>query len=90
MITPEFVIAFAQKAIILTISLAMPMLGLGLIAGLTISVFQAVTQIQEMTLTFVPKIICVFLGLLFAAPWMLEKLISFTSNILENIPMYIR
>ena len=90
MVTPEFVIAFAQKAIILTISLAMPMLGLGLIAGLTISVFQAVTQIQEMTLTFVPKIIAVFLGLLFAAPWMLEKLISFTSNILENIPMYIR
>ncbi len=90
MITPEFVIAFAQKAIILTISLSMPMLGLGLIAGLTISVFQAVTQIQEMTLTFVPKIIAVFLGLLFAAPWMLEKLISFTSNIIENIPMYIR
>ncbi len=88
--TPEFVIAFAKQAIILTISLSMPMLGLGLIAGLTISVFQAVTQIQEMTLTFVPKIIAVFLGLLFAAPWMLEKLISFTSNILENIPMYIR
>ncbi len=90
MITPEFVIAFAKEAIILTISLSMPMLGLGLIAGLTISVFQAVTQIQEMTLTFVPKIIAVFLGLLFAAPWMLEKLISFTSNILGNIPMYIR
>ncbi len=88
--TPEFVIAFAKEAIILTISLAMPMLGLGLIAGLTISVFQAVTQIQEMTLTFVPKIIAVFLGLLFAAPWMLEKMIAFTANILENIPMYIR
>ncbi|HCY86434.1 MAG TPA: flagellar biosynthetic protein FliQ [Desulfobacteraceae bacterium] len=88
--TPEFVIAFAKQAIILTISLAMPMLGLGLIAGLAISVFQAVTQIQEMTLTFVPKIIAVFLGLLFAAPWMLEELIAFTSNILENIPMYIR
>jgi flagellar biosynthetic protein FliQ len=88
--TPEFVIAFAKEAIILTISLAMPMLGLGLLAGLTISVFQAVTQIQEMTLTFVPKIIAVFLGLLFAAPWMLETLIAFTRNILENIPMYIR
>ncbi len=88
--TPEFVIAFAKEAIILTISLSMPMLGLGLLAGLTISVFQAVTQIQEMTLTFVPKIIAVFLGLLVAAPWMLEKLVSFTRNILENIPMYIR
>ena len=88
--TPEFVVEFAKQAIILTISLSMPMLGLGLIAGLIISVFQAVTQIQEMTLTFVPKIIAVFLGLLFAAPWMLEQITSFTVNILENIPMYIR
>ncbi|WP_321494516.1 flagellar biosynthesis protein FliQ [uncultured Desulfobacter sp.] len=88
--TPEFVVEFAKQAITLTILLSMPMLGLGLIAGLTISVFQAVTQIQEMTLTFVPKILAVFLGLLFAAPWMMEKLISFTTNIIINIPMYIR
>lgn len=88
--TPEFVVAFSKEAILLTIYLSAPMLGLGLIAGLIISVFQAVTQIQEMTLTFVPKIIAVFLGLLFAAPWMLEKVTSFTANILENIPMYIR
>jgi len=88
--TPEFVVAFAKDAILLTIYLSMPMLGLGLIAGLIVSVFQAVTQIQEMTLTFVPKIIAVFLGLLFAAPWMLEKMTSFTARVLENIPMYIR
>ena len=88
--TPEFVVEFAKQAIILTISLSMPMLGLGLLVGLMVSVFQAVTQIQEMTLTFVPKIIAVFLGLLFAAPWMLDQLITFTTNILENIPMYIR
>lgn len=88
--TPEFVIAFAKQAITLTIYLSMPMLGLGLIAGLIVSVFQAVTQVQEMTLTFVPKIIAVFLGLLFAAPWMLEELITFTKHVFENIPMYIR
>ena len=88
--TPEFVVEFAKQAIILTIYLSMPMLGLGLIAGLVVSVFQAVTQVQEMTLTFVPKIIAVFLGLLFAAPWMLEKLTSFTRHVIENIPMYIR
>lgn len=88
--TPEFVIAFAKQAITLTILLAMPMLGLGLVAGLIISVFQAVTQIQEMTLTFVPKILAVFIGLLFAAPWMMEKLMAFTTNIINNIPMYIR
>ena len=88
--TPEFVIEFAKQAIILTILVSLPMLGLGLIAGLIISVFQAVTQIQEMTLTFVPKILAVFIGLLLAAPWMMEKLMSFTTNIITNIPMYIR
>lgn len=88
--TPEFVIEFAKQAITLTILLSLPMLGLGLIAGLAISVFQAVTQIQEMTLTFVPKILAVFIGLLFAAPWMMEKLMAFTTNIITNIPMYIR
>ncbi|MBU1345131.1 MAG: flagellar biosynthesis protein FliQ [Proteobacteria bacterium] len=88
--TPEFVVEFAKQAITLTIYLSMPMLGLGLIAGLIVSVFQAVTQIQEMTLTFVPKIIAVFLGLLFAAPWMLEQLTSFTVHVFESIPMYIR
>ncbi len=88
--TPEFVIEFAKQAIILTIYLSMPMLGLGLIAGLVVSVFQAVTQVQEMTLTFVPKIIAVFLGLLFAAPWMLDEMTSFTRRIIENIPLYIR
>jgi flagellar biosynthetic protein FliQ len=88
--TPEFVVEFAKEAILLTIYLSAPMLGLGLLAGLIISVFQAVTQIQEMTLTFVPKIIAVFMGLLFAAPWMLEKMTSFTTRVLVNIPMYIR
>lgn len=88
--TPEFVVEFAKQAIMLTIYLSMPMLGLGLAAGLIISVFQAVTQIQEMTLTFVPKILAVFLGLLFAAPWMLEQITTFTIHVFENIPMYIR
>lgn len=88
--TPELVVEFAKQAILLTIYLSMPMLGLGLAAGLVISVFQAVTSIQEMTLTFVPKILAVFLGLLFFAPWMLEEVTVFTQKIIENIPMYIR
>ncbi len=88
--TPEFVVQFAKEAITLTIYLSLPMLGLGLAVGLAVSVFQAVTQVQEMTLTFVPKILAVFLGLLFAAPWMLERITTFTINVIENIPMYIR
>jgi flagellar biosynthetic protein FliQ len=88
--TPEFVVTFAKEAITLTILVSMPMLGLGLVVGLAISIFQAATSIQEMTLTFIPKILAVLLGLLFFSPWMLEKLTSFTERIIVNIPMYIR
>ena len=88
--TPEFVVTFAQEAIKVTILVSMPMLALGLIVGLAISIFQAVTQIQEMTLTFVPKILIVLVALLFFANWMLEQLMHFTINIIEQIPYYIR
>ncbi len=88
--TPEFVISFAKEAIVMALLVASPMLGLGLVVGLALSIFQAVTSIQEMTLTFVPKILAVFLGLLFFAPWMLEKMVGFTVKIITNIPLYIR
>ncbi|MGM0418704.1 MAG: flagellar biosynthesis protein FliQ [Thermodesulfobacteriota bacterium] len=88
--TPEFIVNFMKEAIILTIMISMPMLGVGLIVGVAISVFQAVTSIQEMTLIFVPKIIAVFLSLLLFAPWMLDKLSAFTTRIITNLPDYIR
>ena len=88
--TPEFVITFAQEAIKTTILVSMPMLGLGLAVGLVVSIFQAVTQINEMTLTFVPKILIVLLALLFFASWMLENLMGFTTTTIEQIPFYIR
>lgn len=88
--TPEFVVSFAKEGIVLTLLISAPMLILGLVVGLIISIFQAVTSIQEMTLTFIPKILAVFLGLLFFAPWMLEKITSFTNNVITNIPFYIR
>ena len=88
--TPEFVVNFAKDALSLTILVAMPMLGLGLLVGLTVSIFQATTSIQEMTLTFVPKILAVLLGLLYFAPWMLDKLVTFTESVFQNIPLYIR
>ena len=88
--TPEFVVSFAKEAIQLTILVAMPMLGLGLVVGLAVSIFQATTSIQEMTLTFVPKILAVLLGLLYFAPWMLEKVTVYTENLINQIPMYIR
>jgi len=88
--TPEFVVTFAQEAIKVTILVSMPMLGLGLAVGLLISIFQAVTQIQEMTLTFVPKILIVLVALIFFASWMLELLMNFTTTTIEQIPFYIR
>ena len=88
--TPEFVITFAQQAIKTTIMVSMPLLLLGLVIGLMVSIFQAVTQIQEMTLTFVPKIVVVLLGLLFFASWMLEQLMTFTTLTIEQIPFLIR
>ncbi len=88
--SPDFVVSFAQEAIKTAILVSMPMLGLGLAVGLIVSIFQAVTQIHEMTLTFVPKILVVLLALLFFASWMLEHLMRFASTTIEQIPNYIR
>lgn len=88
--TPEFVVKFAQEAIKVTLLVSMPMLLFGLIVGVVISIFQAVTQIQEMTLTFVPKILIVMVALLYFSSWMLEQLMQFTMTTINQIPYYIR
>jgi len=88
--TPEFVIGFGRQAVEMTLMLALPMLGLGLIVGLIISIFQAVTSIQEMTLTFIPKILAIMTALVLFAPWMLHTLTSYTHEVIVNIPNYIR
>ena len=88
--TPEFVVTFAQETIKTTILLLIPVLTLGLSVGLIISIFQAVTQIQEMTLTFVPKILAMLLGLLYFGNWMLAQITQFAINVFEQIPYYIR
>lgn len=88
--TPEFVIGFARQSIELTLTIALPMLGVGLGVGVVVSVLQAATQIQEMTLTFVPKIIAVFLALLISFPWIMDKMITFTQEIFLNFPQYIK
>jgi flagellar biosynthetic protein FliQ len=88
--TPEFVIDFGRQAIELTLLLALPMLGLGLIVGLAVSIFQTVTSIQEMTLTFIPKIVAILAALILFAPWMMDKMLAFTHNLIVNIPTYVR
>lgn len=68
---------------------AAPMLGLGLIVGLMVSVFQATTSIQEQTLAFIPKIIAVFVAILIFGPWMLRIMVEYLTNVLVNLPNYI-
>ncbi len=67
-----------------------PMLLVSLITGLLISIFQAVTQIQEFTLTFVPKIIAVFVCLFVMAPWLTKIMVDYTHDLITNIPNYVR
>jgi flagellar biosynthetic protein FliQ len=73
----------------LALMMAMPMLMAGLIAGLAISIFQATTQINEMTLSFVPKIILVIVVAIFTMPWMMNMMIDFTTKILNMIPDFL-
>jgi flagellar biosynthetic protein FliQ len=84
--TPEFVISLASEAIQTVLLLALPLLGVGLVVGLIVAVLQATTQVQEMTLSFVPKIVAVLLALLAAAPWMLNKISHFTTQLIKSIP----
>ena len=88
--SPEFVIGFARQAIELTLMVSLPLLGVGLGVGLILSIIQAATQIQEATLAFVPKIVSMFLALLFAFPWIMEKIVTYTRDIFLNLPNYIR
>ena len=88
--TPEFVTGFFLSAIKTTILLSGPMLFVGLVVGILVSMFQAATQINEMTLVFVPKMLAVALALLAFFPWMLRIISDFTQNLFVNLPMYIR
>ncbi|WP_258359712.1 flagellar biosynthesis protein FliQ [Moorella sulfitireducens (nom. illeg.)] len=88
--TQEFVIHLAREALTTALMLAAPALGLSLVVGVAISILQATTQIQEQTLTFVPKIVAVILGLLLLGSWMLNTLIRFTTEIFGNLAALVK
>lgn len=88
--TPQFIIDFGRQAMEMVLILSLPMLGVGLVVGLIVSVFQATTSIQEMTLQFIPKIICISITLVVAGPWMLTELSDFTTRILTEFPEWVR
>ncbi|NLI31311.1 MAG: flagellar biosynthesis protein FliQ [Deltaproteobacteria bacterium] len=86
----EFIIGLGRQAIETMLLISLPVLMVSMIVGLLISIFQSVTQIQEMTITFVPKIIMTFISLLIFGSWMLTKLIDFMRGIMESIPLMVR
>jgi len=84
--TPDFVVHLGKEAISLMLLISAPMLVAGLIVGLGISIMQAVTQIHEVTLTFIPKILAVSIALMAALPWMLQKMLDFMHALIARIP----
>ena len=88
--TEELVIQLGQQAMKTTAMLSAPVLVSTLVVGLIISIFQALTQINEATLTFVPKMIIVALVLVIAGPWMLDLMKTFTFELFTNLPAYVR
>ncbi len=88
--TQDYVVFLAKEAVYAILLFAGPLLGTSLLVGLLISIFQATTQIQEQTLTFVPKIILVMVSLVVFGPWMLNVLLSFTVNLYNSIPNLMR
>ncbi|MDJ0757794.1 MAG: flagellar biosynthesis protein FliQ [Woeseiaceae bacterium] len=87
--TPEVVTTIGEQALWVTILLAAPLLGSALAVGLLIGMFQAATSINEMTLSFIPKLLVLVIALIVAGPWMLSLIINFTRQLMEQIPSLI-
>jgi len=85
----EFILRMAEQAVSTILKVIVPILAVALGVGLIISILQATTQIQEQTLSFIPKIIAVFVSLLFFGPWILTVLVDFAYSILNNLHLYI-
>jgi len=87
---PMEAVTLGQNAVAISLLLSAPLLIIGMVVGLFVAIFQATTQIQEMTLTFVPKIVAVMLALLFFSSWMLIKMTDYTQDLFLSIPNLIR
>jgi flagellar biosynthesis protein FliQ len=85
-VNQDVVISLAMQAMSLALKVALPLLLAGLVVGLIVSVFQAVTQIQEMTLAFIPKIVAVGAVLVVMGPWMLGQIVTYTEQLYSGIP----
>lgn len=88
--TPQQVMDLGQRSLQMIVLLSAPVLIIGMLTGLAVSLFQAVTSIQEATLTFVPKLLAVFVTLLFCMPWMIDLLVRFAIDLLGGLGQYAR
>lgn len=88
--TADYITGFLFEAIKITLLLSAPMLLAGLLMGLLVSIFQSVTSINEMTLTFIPKMLAVALALVFSFPWMMQTLVGFTEQMFAGMNQFIR
>ncbi len=86
----EAVSEITNKALYIIIQVSLPVLLVSLIVGLVISIFQTVTSIQEQTLTFVPKIICVFLAIMITGSWILNRIVEYTTDLWLNFSYYVK
>jgi flagellar biosynthesis protein FliQ len=84
--TPEMVMNLVRQGLEVTILVSAPLLLTALVTGLLVSVFQAATQINEMTLSFIPKLLAIFVALVLAGPWMLSLMVDFTRRLILGIP----
>ena len=89
MMTIEGVAEIAGQALMLILKVSMPVLLVSLCVGLLVSIFQTVTSIQEQTLTFVPKIIAIFVALVLLAPWMMKSIVEFMTQLWSNFSLYV-
>ena len=81
-----YAVNLAREAMMITLLLAAPMLGFGLLVGLFVSILQAVTQVNEMTLTFIPKIIAVVVAFALFLPWIMQIIVDFTIRLITRLP----
>lgn len=88
--TEDVVLSLGRDAIMTTVLLASPLLIAALVVGLVVSIFQAVTQINEATLTFIPKMLAIVVMMIVLAPWMTQMITSYTTELFTSLPNYVR
>ena len=88
--TPEMVVTIGQQALQMTLLVSAPLMLAALVTGLLVSIFQAATSINEMTLTFIPKLVVMFIVLILSGPWMIDTMTSYMRELFSSIPQLIR